>query len=78
MSSHNYPRIAQKRANSYFHCGPKSYANWNIFFNFGSNVHLNKGMCRTHVTLLPAEGQGQIEGKKIEIILLELDLENKT
>ena len=32
----------------------KSYTNWNIFFNLGSNVHLNKGMCRTHVTLLPA------------------------
>jgi len=32
----------------------KSYTNWKVFFNLGSNVHLNKGMCRTHVTLLPA------------------------
>jgi len=32
----------------------KSYTNWKIFFNLGSNVHLNKGMCITHVTLLPA------------------------
>ena len=32
----------------------KSYTNWKTFFNLGSNVHLNKGMCRTHVTLLPA------------------------
>ena len=24
--------------------------NWKNFFNLGSNVHLNKGMCRTHVT----------------------------
>jgi len=32
----------------------KSYTNWKIFFNLGSNVHLNKGMCRTRVTLLPA------------------------
>jgi len=32
----------------------KSYTNWKIFLNLGSNVHFNKGMCRTHVTLLPA------------------------
>jgi len=32
----------------------KSYTNWKIFFNLGSNVYLNKGMCRTHVTLLRA------------------------
>jgi len=32
----------------------KSYTNWKIFFNLGSNVHLNKGMCRTHVTFVPA------------------------
>ena len=32
----------------------KSYTNWKIFFNLGSNVQLNKGICRTHVTLLPA------------------------
>ena len=32
----------------------KSYTNWKIFFNLGSNVHLNMGMCRTHVTLFPA------------------------
>ena len=35
----------------------KSY-NWRIFFKLGSNVHLNKAMCRTHVALLPAQGQG--------------------
>jgi len=32
----------------------KSYTNRNIFFNLGSNVYLNKGMCRTHVSLYPA------------------------
>jgi len=32
----------------------KSYTNWKIFFNLGANVHLNKGVCRTHVTLFPA------------------------
>jgi len=32
----------------------KSYTNWKNLFNLGSNVHLNKGMCRTHVILLPA------------------------
>jgi len=36
-----------------------SYTNWKIFFNLGSNVTLNKGMCRIHVnTLFPALGQG--------------------
>jgi hypothetical protein len=36
----------------------KSYTNWNIFFKLGSNVHLNKGMCRTHVANVSAQGQG--------------------
>jgi hypothetical protein len=31
-----------------------SYTNWKIFFKFGSNVHLNKGMCRTHVAHVSA------------------------
>jgi hypothetical protein len=29
----------------------KSYTYWKIFFNLCSNVHLNKVMCKTHVTL---------------------------
>jgi hypothetical protein len=33
----------------------KSYTNWRIFFKLGSDVHLNKRMCRTHVS---AQGQG--------------------
>jgi hypothetical protein len=32
----------------------KSFSNGMIFFNLGSNVHFNKVMCRTHVTILPA------------------------
>jgi hypothetical protein len=36
----------------------KSYTNWKIFFKHGSNVHLNKGMCRTHVAHVSAQGQG--------------------
>jgi len=36
----------------------KFYTNWKIFFNLGSNVHLNKGMLRTHVNISPAKGQG--------------------
>jgi hypothetical protein len=34
----------------------KSYTNWRIFFKLGSNVHLNKGMCRTHVAHVSAQG----------------------
>jgi len=45
----------------------KSYTNWKIFFNLGSNVHLNKGMCRTHVTFLPAKGQGHTGRSKIDL-----------
>jgi len=44
----------------------KSYTNLKIFFNLGSNVNLNKEMCRTHVTLLPAWGQGYIRRSKID------------
>jgi hypothetical protein len=36
----------------------KSYNNWKIFFKLGSNVHLNKGMCRTYVAHVSAQGQG--------------------
>jgi hypothetical protein len=36
----------------------KSYTNWRIFFKLGLNVHLNKGMCRTHVAYVSAQGQG--------------------
>jgi hypothetical protein len=36
----------------------KSYTNWRIFFKLCSNVHLNKGMCRTDVTHVSAQGQG--------------------
>jgi hypothetical protein len=36
----------------------KSYTNWRIFFKLGSNVHLNKGMCRPHVAHVSAQGQG--------------------
>jgi hypothetical protein len=35
-----------------------SYFYLKIFFKFGSNVHLNKGMCRTHVAHVSAQGQG--------------------
>jgi hypothetical protein len=35
-----------------------SYTNWRIFFKLGSNVHLNKGMCRTHIAHVSAQGQG--------------------
>jgi len=36
----------------------KSYTNWKIFSYLGWNVHLNKGMCRTHVVHVSAQGQG--------------------
>jgi len=42
----------------------KSYTNWKIFFNLGSNVHLKKGMCSTHVTVLPAV-KVTLEGQKL-------------
>jgi hypothetical protein len=45
----------------------KSYTYWMIFFNLGSNVHLNKEMCKTHVTLLPASGQGHTWRSKIDL-----------
>jgi hypothetical protein len=32
----------------------KSYSTWKIFFKLGSNVHLNKAMCRTHVAHVSA------------------------
>jgi len=35
-----------------------SYTNWRIFFKLGWNVHLKKGMCRTHVAQVSAQGQG--------------------
>ena len=31
-----------------------SYTNWKIVFNLGSNVHLHKRMCWTHVTIFSA------------------------
>jgi hypothetical protein len=36
----------------------QSYTNWKIFFNLGLNVHFNKGICRTHVAYVSAQGQG--------------------
>ena len=36
----------------------KSYTNGIIFFKLYSNVQLNKVICRTHVTIVPAQGQG--------------------
>jgi hypothetical protein len=37
----------------------QSYTNGRIFFKLGSNVHLNKGMCRTYVAhVSAAQGQG--------------------
>jgi hypothetical protein len=39
------------------HVRVRSYTNWRIFFKLGSNVHLNKGMCRTHVAHVSAQGQ---------------------
>ena len=36
----------------------KSYTVLRIFFELGWNVHLNKGMCRTHVAHVTAQGQG--------------------
>jgi hypothetical protein len=35
-----------------------SCTSWKIFFKLGSNVHLNEGMCRTHVAHVSAQGQG--------------------
>jgi hypothetical protein len=36
----------------------KPYTIWNIFFKLGSNVHFNKGMCRTHIAHVSVQGQG--------------------
>jgi len=43
----------------------KSYTNWNIFFNLGSNVHLNTGMYRTHVTLSRLKVKVTLEGQRL-------------
>ena len=44
----------------------KSFTNGRIFFKLHSNVYLNKVMCRTHLTLVPAvkkigEGMNRIQ-----------------
>jgi hypothetical protein len=44
----------------------KSYTNWKMFFKLGSNVHLNKWMCRTHVAHVLAQGQGNNWRSKIK------------
>jgi hypothetical protein len=45
----------------------KSYTNGRIFFKLFSNVHLNKVMCRIHVTFVQAKGQGQTWRSKIDL-----------
>jgi hypothetical protein len=35
-----------------------SYTYWKIYFKLGSNIHLNKGMCRTYVANVSAQRQG--------------------
>jgi len=45
------------------HC--MSYTYWKIFFNPGSNVHLNKRMCRTYVTFLPVKVKVTPEGQNM-------------
>jgi len=44
----------------------KSYTYWRSFFKLGWNVHLNKGMCRTHVAHVSAQGWGNTWRSKIK------------
>jgi hypothetical protein len=41
--------------------------NGRIFFKLDSNVHPNWAMCRTHLTLMPAKGQGHTWRSKIDL-----------